>query len=160
MRVALINTNRIHPPIAPIGLDYIAQALAAAGHEPALLDLCWEGEWDQAIARFFADREVGLVGLSLRNTDDCMLAGQQSFLDGFAAMVSAVRQATDAPIAVGGVGFSVMPEQVLARCPADFGIWGEGDFAFPQLAGLRFSHCWGGPIATTTRFCLDAGSAH
>ncbi len=30
---------------------------------------------------------------------------------------------------------------------------------FPQLEGLRFSHAWGGPIATTTRFCLDAGSA-
>ena len=28
---------------------------------------------------------------------------------------------------------------------------------FPQLAGLRFSHRWAGPIATTTRFCLDAG---
>jgi glycine/D-amino acid oxidase-like deaminating enzyme len=31
---------------------------------------------------------------------------------------------------------------------------------FPQLAGLRFTHGWGGPIATTTRFCLDAGSAY
>jgi glycine/D-amino acid oxidase-like deaminating enzyme len=31
---------------------------------------------------------------------------------------------------------------------------------FPQLAGLRFTHGWGGPIATTTRFCLDAGTAH
>lgn len=30
---------------------------------------------------------------------------------------------------------------------------------FPQLAGLRFSHRWGGPIATTTRFCLDSGRA-
>jgi glycine/D-amino acid oxidase-like deaminating enzyme len=30
---------------------------------------------------------------------------------------------------------------------------------FPQLAGLRFSHEWGGPIATTTRFCMDTGSA-
>ena len=30
---------------------------------------------------------------------------------------------------------------------------------FPQLEGLRFSHCWGGPIGTTTRFCLDSGSA-
>lgn len=28
---------------------------------------------------------------------------------------------------------------------------------FPQLEGLRFSHRWAGPIATTTRFCLDAG---
>ncbi|MDE0884353.1 MAG: FAD-dependent oxidoreductase [Myxococcota bacterium] len=31
---------------------------------------------------------------------------------------------------------------------------------FPQLEGLRFSHSWGGPIASTTRFCLDAGSSH
>jgi len=30
---------------------------------------------------------------------------------------------------------------------------------FPQLEGLGFSHSWGGPIATTTRFCLDAGTA-
>lgn len=31
---------------------------------------------------------------------------------------------------------------------------------FPQLEGLRFSHTWGGPIATTTRFCMDAGTAY
>jgi glycine/D-amino acid oxidase-like deaminating enzyme len=30
---------------------------------------------------------------------------------------------------------------------------------FPQLEGLRFSHVWGGPIGTTTRFCMDTGSA-
>ena len=32
MDVALINTNRIKPPIAPIGLDYVAEALYVAGH--------------------------------------------------------------------------------------------------------------------------------
>lgn len=31
---------------------------------------------------------------------------------------------------------------------------------FPQLEGLRFSHQWGGPISTTTRFCMDVGPAH
>jgi glycine/D-amino acid oxidase-like deaminating enzyme len=30
---------------------------------------------------------------------------------------------------------------------------------FPQLEGLSFTHAWGGPIATTTRFCLDTGQA-
>jgi len=30
---------------------------------------------------------------------------------------------------------------------------------FPQLEGLRFSHQWGGPISTTTRFCMDVGTA-
>ena len=31
---------------------------------------------------------------------------------------------------------------------------------FPQLEGLRFSHRWAGPIATTTRFCMDTGRAY
>ena len=31
---------------------------------------------------------------------------------------------------------------------------------FPQLEGLRFTHRWGGPIATTTRFTFTAGTAH
>jgi len=31
---------------------------------------------------------------------------------------------------------------------------------FPQLEGLRFTHRWGGPIATTTRFTATWGTAH
>ena len=31
---------------------------------------------------------------------------------------------------------------------------------FPQLEGLRWTHSWGGPIASTTRFCMDVGTAH
>lgn len=31
---------------------------------------------------------------------------------------------------------------------------------FPQLEGLRFSHRWGGPIATTTRFTATWGTTH
>jgi glycine/D-amino acid oxidase-like deaminating enzyme len=30
---------------------------------------------------------------------------------------------------------------------------------FPQLEGLRFSHQWGGPVSSTTRFCMDVGTA-
>jgi glycine/D-amino acid oxidase-like deaminating enzyme len=30
---------------------------------------------------------------------------------------------------------------------------------FPQLEGIRFSHRWGGIIASTTRFCLTPGTA-
>ena len=31
---------------------------------------------------------------------------------------------------------------------------------FPQLDGVRFTHRWGGPIATTTRFTFTAGTRH
>lgn len=134
MRVALVNTNRIKPPIAPIGLEYVAEGLNAAGHHVEILDLCWADDWGSAITSFLAKDGFGLVGVTLRNTDDCAFTSRQSFLAEFAEIVKAIRRHTDALIAVGGVGFSVMPEQVLKLCEADAGIWGNGEFVFGELA--------------------------
>lgn len=134
MRVALVNTNRIQPPIAPIGLDYVAEALAAARHTVELLDLCWADDVDAAIAAFFNGARADLVGVTLRNTDDCAFASRQSFLGPFARMVHAIRAHTNALLVVGGVGFSIMPERILDLCQADIGIWGDGEFALPALA--------------------------
>src|SRR3990170_4143996 len=135
MRVALVNTNRIKPPVAPIGLDYVAEALRASGHRPELLDLCWEERWEPAIARFLANGEFGLVGVTVRNTDDCSFATRESFLPDLAAITRCLREHTGAPIILGGVGFSIMPQAVLAQCGADAGIRGEGEFALAELAG-------------------------
>ncbi len=135
MRVALVNTNRIFPPVAPIGLDYVAEALRASGHRPEILDLCWEERWESAIKRFMANGEFGLVGVSVRNTDDCSFATRESFLPEAAAMTRCLRNHTAAPVVLGGVGFSVMPEAVLEHCGADAGIRGEGEFALGELAG-------------------------
>ena len=49
MNIALINTNRIKPPIAPIGLEYVAETLQAAGKSVNILDLCWEVDAGAAI---------------------------------------------------------------------------------------------------------------
>jgi hypothetical protein len=62
MHIALVNTNRLQPPVAPIGLDYVAEALHAAGHSIALLDLCWEENPESAIIRFLKKSEFGLIG--------------------------------------------------------------------------------------------------
>ncbi len=134
MRVALVNTNRMQPPIAPIGLDYVAEALRAAGHGVELLDLCWEEDPHSAIAGFLDGADFGLIGVTLRNTDDCGFTSRQSFLREFAGFIETVRAHAGVPVVLGGVGFSVMPEQVLALSNADAGVWGEGEFIFPELA--------------------------
>ncbi|MBP1625296.1 MAG: Tryptophanase [Acidobacteria bacterium] len=134
MHVALINTNRLQPPVGPIALDYIAEALHAAGQAVSILDLCWEKDPELAVAQFLQKSDFGLVGMTLRNTDDCAFTSRQSFLPFFARMVKAVRENSSAPIVLGGVGFSVMPERILSRVDADFGVWGEGDFVLPELA--------------------------
>ena len=53
----------MQPPVAPIGLDYIAETLHAAGHVVQLLDLCWEENPHSAINHFFKSSEFGLVGI-------------------------------------------------------------------------------------------------
>ncbi|MDY6838010.1 MAG: B12-binding domain-containing radical SAM protein [Thermodesulfobacteriota bacterium] len=134
MHVALVNTNRIRPPIAPIGIDYVAEALSSAGHQVKILDLCWAEDGESAMRDFFGRTSVDLVGVTLRNTDDCAFASRESFLEPFSSIVKAIGDFTDAPVVVGGVGFSVMPEQVLKRCGAYLGLWGEGEFGLVQLA--------------------------
>jgi radical SAM superfamily enzyme YgiQ (UPF0313 family) len=134
MDIALVNTNTMRPPIAPIGLDYVAEALGAAGHRVEVLDLCWADDQGAAVASFFEVLEADLVGVTLRNTDDCIFTTRQSFLDAFADTVAILRKHTDAPVVLGGVGFSAMPEAVLDLSGADAGIWGDGELAFTDLA--------------------------
>ena len=62
------------------GLDYLAEAVHAAGHKADLLDLCWEPDPATAIERFFSRTTCRLVGVTLRNTDDCSFFSRQSFL--------------------------------------------------------------------------------
>jgi radical SAM superfamily enzyme YgiQ (UPF0313 family) len=134
MKIALINTNSMKPPIAPIGLEYVAESLVKSGNQVEILDLCWEEDTEGAINNFFRANSYNLVGLTLRNTDDCAFTSRQSFLESFTGIVDTVKRQTDSNIVIGGVGFSTMPEFVLELCDVDAGISGDGEFSFTELA--------------------------
>ena len=132
MRVLLANTNRMKPAVAPVGLDYLADSLRAAGHVPTLLDLCFSDDPDRDMTQAFSC-EPQVVGVSIRNTDDCYFASGAFFLPGIRETIRALRAHSDAPIVLGGVGFSLMPEAVVQYCGADFAIAGEGEEPFVRL---------------------------
>jgi radical SAM superfamily enzyme YgiQ (UPF0313 family) len=134
MKTALVNTNRSRPPIGPIGLDYTAEALAADGHEVSILDLCWAEDVRSALSGFLAGADYDLIGVSLRNTDDCVYTSRISFLWGFKEVVEIIKANSSAFIVLGGGGFSTMPREIFNRCGADAGIWGDGEFVLPELA--------------------------
>ena len=138
--LTLINTNRMTPPIGPLGVEYVADAARTAGVDVEVIDLCLADDGDAAILRHFRDREPQLVGLSFRNVDDCFWPSAQSFLPELRATVGKVRELTAAPIAVGGVGFSVFAERIVAHCGADFGIRGDGEGAVVSLLGELRAH--------------------
>ncbi len=132
--VLLINTNCMQPPIAPVGLDYIAGTLEAEGVPAAILDLALEEEPLGAVERHLRSESPALIGITVRNTDDCYFLSQDFLLPPVRELIQRLRELSDAPVAVGGVGFSVMPGPVLEFLGADWGVWGDGERALARLA--------------------------
>ncbi|MBN2477467.1 MAG: cobalamin-dependent protein [Pirellulales bacterium] len=131
--LTLINTNRMTPPIAPVGVDYVAGAVRRAGIDVEVLDLGLAEDPHAAMAQHFARHQPQLVGLSLRNVDDCFWPSGASFLPGLCDTVAALRTLTAAPIVLGGVGFSIFARRVVEQTSADFGIRGDGETSLVAL---------------------------
>ena len=132
-RVLLVNPNRMKPGVAPIALDYLAHALRQAGFEVDLLDLCFSSDPAQDIERYFAGAPPLAVAVTLRNSDDCWFASRDFCLSRYQEIIEQIKARTAAPIILGGSGFSVMPEAILAYCGLELGVWGEGEYSLPRL---------------------------
>jgi len=131
----------MQPPIAPVGLDYIASAAQAAGIKVEILDLCLAEDPSAALKQYFASHQPRLIGISFRNVDDCFWPSGQWFVPKLTDLVNAIRNLTDAKIFLGGVGFSIAPGRILAQTGADFGVHGDGEQAtialYQQIQGKQ-----------------------
>jgi hypothetical protein len=133
-KVVLVNPNRIRPPIAPLAIEYLAYALDAAGVPWTVADLCFAEEPETALRDAIGGAGPLLVAITFRNTDDCYCATQHSFVPDLQQLVGSVRALTDAPIVLGGAGFSVAPQGIMGRTGADLGIVGDGEEPLVWLA--------------------------
>lgn len=139
--LTLINTNTMAPAIGPIGLDYIAAAAQQAGIETQALDLGLADEPVTVIREYFSTRNPELIGLSFRNADDCFWPSADWFIPGLKNTIETIRKVTDAPIVLGGVGYSIFARPIFEYTNVEFGICGDGEAAVPslihQLRGTR-----------------------
>jgi radical SAM superfamily enzyme YgiQ (UPF0313 family) len=135
MKVLLIsaNTEQFNMPAMPLGLACVAEAAKNAGHEVAMLDLMFEMDVNATINEQILELQPQCIGISVRNIDDQHCASPVFLLEKVQEVVAACRNLSDAPIALGGAGYSMFPESSLAYLGADFGIAGEGEIAFPAL---------------------------
>ena len=134
MKVLLIsaNTERINLTPLPLGLNCVAAATRRGGHDVRVLDLMAENDSGLPIREAILSFHPGVIGISVRNIDDQNRQGR-FLLDEVKRVVRSCRDLSDAPIVLGGAGYSIFPESVLNYLEADMGIQGEGEAAFPIL---------------------------
>lgn len=130
----LINSNVARPPVNPLGLEYVGEALIHGGVAVELVDLSWEKDWQSVLATRLPRQEPLAVGITFRNVDDCSSVTRVSFVPGLMELVHEVRTHTSAPVVLGGVGFSIAPAPIMKTSGVDYGIAGDGEEAIVQLA--------------------------
>jgi len=150
MQVLLIATNqhdrllsRLHAQPLPIGLAYLAGALAASPHTVKTLDLMFSDDPLGDVERAVRECQPALVGISIRNLSNQSYLNTQWALPFSRTVIDTIRSLTSATIVCGGPAFSLMPQAVFAYMEPDLGVAGDAAETFVQLAS-----------------CLEAGASY
>ncbi|MDP2981801.1 MAG: cobalamin-dependent protein [Candidatus Latescibacter sp.] len=136
MKILLINTNRYRtPPVPPLGLEYLSDALRYTRHRCQILDLCFAEDPVEALKNAIRDFIPDIAGLTIRNIDTVLFENNIFFLDEIKSYASLLKD-RGVPVILGGAGYSFIPEGVLRYIGADYGIYGPGEKALPYFLDL------------------------
>lgn len=127
MNVLLISANTLTRPypVYPLGLDYVAGALAPR-HRVTIADMNVIGDC-ASLGRFIKDLNPDLIGLALRNIDNTDARTPQGYVGQYSEIAETVRTHSRAPLVLGGSGFTIFPDELMTALKADYGIIGEGE---------------------------------
>ena len=136
MRIAFVSPNREHlpDPVVPLGVLYM-MAVAGDRHDKTLIDLCFEEAPLAALGRELDRCAPEVVAIGMRNIQNADYTGTATTLEYYDEVVRTVREHTDAPVVMGGGGFSIIPGDLVRRFGLDYGIAGEGERSFAELLG-------------------------
>lgn len=149
----------VSQPIFPLGLSYVLSAAEHRGHTIQAFDTNVYPDWHKPLANLLEKEHFDLFAFSLRN----LFFYHSAQFPFFAEVIKFCKnKAPGIPIVVGGAGFSLYGQQIMARLPEiDFGIFAEGETAFIDLIENNFTpsiNTWYRKtnkeiLFTTTKFC-------
>lgn len=135
MRVLMIspNTETVNMPVLPLGMASVVAATQKAGHIVLSLNLLESSDIRLSFENAFREIKPHAIGISVRNIDDQSMENPRFLLDPVKDLVEDCRKMSDAPVILGGAGYSIFPQSALEYTGADYGLQGEGEEMFPLL---------------------------
>lgn len=137
MKVLLVSANTLTQPypVYPLGLDYVAGAIADH-HQVRILDLNAEDDENVLFAVIDAFTP-DVIGMSIRNVDTSDASNPKGFFAGYKELTADLRARSSATIVLGGSGFTIFPGETMRALGADYGIIGEGERLVLLLEALE-----------------------
>ncbi len=135
MKVLLISANTLTEPypVYPLGLDYVAAAIAGR-HDVRIADMNTLKSPDALLEKSASGGgwpddllAADVIGISLRNIDSTDTTDPKCFFNDQRKFIDKIRAASGALIVLGGSGFTLFPEEIMSALAADYGIIGEGE---------------------------------
>jgi hypothetical protein len=134
LRIAFVSPNReqMPDPVVPLGLLYMMSAIGDQ-HEKTLVDLCFEAQPLDHLGRELERFGPELVAVGMRNIQNADYTATQPTIEHYERVMRTIRAYSDAPVVMGGGGFSIVPDELMRTYGLDYGIVGEGELPFAQL---------------------------
>lgn len=153
MKILLIFFQPVQFPetVYPVGLDMVRDLLVQAGHYVIQVTLTSLAREKDSLTRQVHFFEPELIGLSIRNVDDIDMVTSTTFLAHYQDLMHSLRALTDAPVVLGGAGFSLFPEPYLKALNAEYGFVGEVDEGFLAFISTLECHQPVAPLTYSSR---------
>ncbi|MBN1334348.1 MAG: cobalamin-dependent protein [Deltaproteobacteria bacterium] len=122
------------PLVYPLGLACVASALERAGHAPWIVDPNVADDWVPGLVRAIAQHQPEVVGISLRNLDSANRRDPAVYHTWLEPAIARVRrEAPQAPVVLGGPGFTQAARTLMERYACDLGVQAEAEDTLPAL---------------------------
>jgi lipid biosynthesis B12-binding/radical SAM protein len=139
-KILLISANiETEPyPVYPLGMSMVATSLTENGHDALQFDMLTSSNPERELAALLSSFKPDCAGISLRNIDnvDSLTSKEHWSLKRLRELVSFIKSHVAIPVILGGAGFSLIPDAILAYVRADHGVVGEGEEAMVDILRL------------------------
>jgi radical SAM superfamily enzyme YgiQ (UPF0313 family) len=118
-------------PVYPLSLARLARAVETRGDQVKQFDLLVHG--NHKLPGVLQEYQPNLVAFSLRNLDNLDTTAFRSYFSSYREVMNIICLHTQAPVVLGGSGFSLLPLELLQRLDGNFGVIGPGEGALNAI---------------------------